>query len=161
MRKYTKEWLEELCKDSVSYAEVLKKAGRKIAGGNQTHLKKKIEEYGIDISHFKGQGWSKGLTKQELPYLDGHEKYTLDELFKDNSDIPRKTIREYIIRHNVLEYRCQFCGNTGEWLGKTMPLELDHINGKNNDHRIENLRWLCPNCHAITDTYSGRNNKEN
>ena len=161
MRKYTKEWLEELCKDSVSYAEVLKKAGRKIAGGNQTHLKKKIEEYGIDISHFKGQGWSKGLTKQELPYLDGHEKYTLDELFKDNSDIPRKTIREYIIRHKVLEYRCKFCGNTGEWLGKTMPLELDHINGKNNDHRIENLRWLCPNCHAITDTYSGRNNKEN
>ena len=55
----------------------------------------------------------------------------------------------------------QFCGNTGEWLGKVMPLELDHINGKNNDHRIENLRWLCPNCHAITDTYSGRNNKEN
>jgi len=161
MRKNTKEWLEELCKDSVSYAEVLKKAGRKIAGGNQTHLKKKIEEYGIDISHFKGQGWSKGLTKQELPYLDGREKYALDELFKDNSDIPRKTIREYIIRHNVLEYRCKFCGNTGEWLGKIMPLELDHINGKNNDHRIENLRWLCPNCHAITDTYSGRNNKEN
>lgn len=161
MRKYTKEWLEELCKDSVSYAEVLKKAGRKIAGGNQTHLKKKIEEYGIDVSHFKGQGWSKGLTKQDLPYLDGREKYTLDELFKDNSDISRKVVRQYIIRHNILEYRCNFCGNTGEWLGKTMPLELDHINGKNNDHRIENLRWLCPNCHAITDTYSGRNNKEN
>ena len=41
---------------------------------------------------------------------------------------------------------------------KKMALELDHINGINNDNRLENLRWLCPNCHAITDTYAGKNN---
>lgn len=56
-----------------------------------------------------------------------------------------------------LEYKCAFCGNTGEWLGQKLTLQLDHINGKNNDYRIENLRFLCPNCHSITPTYAGKN----
>ena len=60
LKAYTKEWLEELCAESISYAEVLKKAGRKQGGGSQATLKRKIEEFGIDISHFKGMGWSKG-----------------------------------------------------------------------------------------------------
>lgn len=50
-----------------------------------------------------------------------------------------------------------FCGNIGEWQGQKLVLQLDHINGKNNDHRIENLRFLCPNCHSITETYAGKN----
>lgn len=57
MRKYDKEWLQELCSSSYSYAEVLLKAGRKRGGGSQEILKRKIEEYGIDISHFTGQRW--------------------------------------------------------------------------------------------------------
>ena len=52
------------------------------------------------------------------------------------------------------------CNNTGEWQGYTIALELDHINGINNDHRLENLRWLCPNCHATTKTFAGRNHKD-
>lgn len=55
LQKYTKEWLEELCANSYSLAEVLKKAGRKPGGGNQETLKKKIAEFEIDISHFTGQ----------------------------------------------------------------------------------------------------------
>ena len=55
LQKYTKEWLEGLCADSYSLAEVLRKAGRKQAGGNQETLKKKIAEFNIDISHFTGQ----------------------------------------------------------------------------------------------------------
>lgn len=161
MQKYTKDWLEALCEDSYSYAEVLKKAGRKQSGGNQSHLKKKIEEYEIDISHFKGQGWSRGLTKETTPSLKRKDKYSFEEVFQENSDLPRKTVRQYIIKNNLLEYKCSFCGNIGEWMGKMIALELDHINGINNDHRLENLRWLCPNCHATTETYSGKNNKEN
>jgi hypothetical protein len=57
LRPYTKEWLEELCSDSYSFAEVLRKAGRKQAGGNQATLKKKIAEFNIDISHFTGMRW--------------------------------------------------------------------------------------------------------
>ena len=65
LQKYTKEWLEELCKDSYSLAEVLKKAGRKPGGGSQATLKKKIEEFNIDTSHFTGQLWNKGKTKED------------------------------------------------------------------------------------------------
>lgn len=134
--------------------------GRSPNGGGATaNLKKKIEEFGIDISHFKGHGWSKGLTKENCSSLKREEQYSFEELFQSNSNIPRKTIRRYIIRYNILEYCCKFCGNKGEWLGKIMSLELDHINGVNNDNRLENLRWLCPNCHAITETYSGKNNR--
>lgn len=153
LKKYTKEWLEELCKDSRSYAEVLAKAGRKPGGGNQSHLKQVIQKYQIDISHFTGQSWNKGQ------HYQGQKKYSIEEAFTANSTIQRNVIRRYIIKYNLIPYQCAWCGNTGTWLGKTMALELDHINGINNDHRLENLRWLCPNCHAITDTYAGKNNR--
>ena len=66
MRQYDKEWLSELCKNSYSYAEVLKKAGRKQGGGAQSTLRKKIEEYNIDISHFTGQNWQKSPNQQNV-----------------------------------------------------------------------------------------------
>ena len=153
LQKYSKEWLEELCKNSRSYAEVLAKAGRKPGGGNQSYLKHKIEEYQIDVSHFSGQGWNKGQ------HHNGIRKYKIEEIFVVNSSVRRNIIRDYVITFNLLPYSCKECGNKGEWRGQKMALELDHINGINNDHRIENLRWLCPNCHAITPTYAGKNNR--
>lgn len=154
LQKYTKEWLEELCQNSTTYAQVLKKAGRKQSGGNQSYLKSLIEKYNIDISHFKGQGWAKGT------HNTGHDKYNIEEIFIENSNIPRREARRYILKFDLIPYQCAWCGNKGEWRGQPMALELDHINGINNDHRLNNLRFLCPNCHAITPTYAGKNNKE-
>lgn len=163
LQKYTKEWLEELCADSYSLAEVLRKAGRKQAGGNQETLKKKIAEFEIDISHFTGQLWNKGKTKETDERLARNslnkEKYQLEEVFCLNSSVTQRVLRGYVERHNMLEYKCQFCGCDGYWLNTEIALEIDHINGDNKDNRIENLRYLCPNCHATTDTYRGRNIK--
>ena len=69
----------------------------------------------------------------------------------------RQQVKEKFIKSGV-EYKCQICG-IFEWLGKKLTLHLDHISGDNSDHRFENLRLLCPNCHSCTATYCGRNNK--
>ena len=156
LQKYTKEWLEELCKNSYSYAEVLQKAGRKQGGGAQETLKKKIEEFNIDISHFTGQRWQKSPNQQPQDYSD-REKYTIEEIFIENSPVTQKVMRGYVERHNLLEYKCQKCGCNGNWQDGIIALEIDHIDGDNTNNTLENLRYLCPNCHALTDTYRGKN----
>lgn len=54
-------------------------------------------------------------------------------------------------------YECSICKNSGIHMDIPLSLQIDHINGINNDNRKENLRWLCPNCHTQTKTYSGNN----
>lgn len=70
----------------------------------------------------------------------------------------RGSVRRRIIKENLLPYKCSSCG-LKEWRGESLSLVLDHINGMANDHRIENLRWMCPNCDSQLPTFAGRNAK--
>lgn len=65
-------------------------------------------------------------------------------------------LRRRLIDEGLLSRRCARCGRE-RWEGGPIPLELDHVNGDRSDNRLENLRLLCPNCHALTATYRGRN----
>ena len=155
--EYTKENLEKLCNESFSYRQVLLKAGRNPNGGGAySNLKKKIQEYDIDVSHFLGKAANSGDNHKGGKRL----KYTLEEILVEHSTITQKTLRKYIEKFQVIPYYCVNCGCNGNWQGGVIALELDHINGVNDDNRIENLRYLCPNCHALTDTYCGRNKKK-
>ena len=69
----------------------------------------------------------------------------------------RKQLKKRLLVLNILEEKCDECGLGTEWNGKEIVLELDHINGVNNDHRLENIRILCPNCHSQTTHFKGRN----
>ena len=157
MQQYTKNWLEELCKNSYSYAEVLRKAGRKQGGGTQATLRKKIKEFGIDTSHFTGQRWQN--SPNQIDNHENREKYSLEEVFIKNSPVIQKVLRRYVERHNLIPYKCQNCGCDGHWQNGVIALEIDHIDGDNTNNEISNLRYLCPNCHALTDTYRGKNIK--
>ena len=79
------------------------------------------------------------------------------DAFVENSNLARHVIKKRIIRDNLLEYKCTCCGIGAIWNDKKLCLQLDHLNGVNNDNRLDNLRFLCPNCHSQTDTYAAKN----
>lgn len=80
-----------------------------------------------------------------------------DVVFVENSEYPRHRIKDRILKQKLIEYKCEECPLTDEWNGKKLVLQLDHRNGIHNDNRLENLRFLCPNCHSQTPTFTARN----
>lgn len=148
--KRTKEEYEEAIKTSVSIAEALRKLGISDRGGNYRIIRNAVEKYGIDISHFSGQGWNKGLKYNPNPAVP------LKEILKEHSVYQSFKLKKRLIDANIKEYKCERCLRS-EWEKEPIPLELHHINGDNTDNRLENLMLLCPNCHALTDNYRGRN----
>ncbi len=111
--------------------------------------------------HKKRLSVLKSLGKEYVPPIPKIKKdYSNEAVFVENSSFPRHRLKRRVIEQQMLEHSCQECGLGHEWNGKPIVLQLDHINGVNNDHRIENLRFLCPNCHTQQDTYAAKNIKK-
>ena len=100
---------------------------------------------------------NKGMKTGRNPFWD--ENYSLEQVLVANSSYPRHCLKRRIISNNLIPYVCQCCGIGPEWLNKPMPLILDHINGINNDNRLDNLRFVCSNCDSQLSTYKSRNRK--
>ena len=151
-RKWTDEQFIEAVKSSLSYAQVIEKLGLKVAGSNYDTVKRKIAELHLDISHMYGKAWNQGSRFRPLI-----KKRPLSEILVEHSTfVNTNNLRKRLLNEGVKKYKCECCGRT-EWLGKPIKLELHHINGIKDDLRITNLQILCPNCHAYTDNYRGRN----
>ena len=152
MLKEREEFYIDLIKSSNSLIEVCRKANIVPTTGNYDTLKKVIKENDVDISHFKRLG---GVSNS------GIKKDTSEYLIK-GSKITSFKLKNKLLKEGYKEHKCENpeCGLT-EWHGKSIPLELHHINGDNTDNRLENLQLLCPNCHSLTDTYGGKNQKIN
>jgi hypothetical protein len=147
---YTEEELRDAVRCAYSIAEVCRKLQIKAAGGNYTTLKQKFKIWNIDTSHFRGQGWNVGLTFKPNP------KKPLSEILVKGSNYQPYKLKRRLLSESVLSPFCNCCGRT-KWIDQQIPLELHHINGQRSDNRLENLELLCPNCHALTENYRGKN----
>lgn len=138
--KYTKEELAEYVKQANSFRHLTLLLGYHSDGGNSYKtVKDRVEKAGLDTSHFGTQG-----KIQRTP----------EDIFVKNSTANQTVLRRWYIKGNYSEYKCAICGLPAEWNGKPLVLTLDHINGKHRDDRLENLRWVCPNCDRQLPTYS-------
>ena len=149
INQFTEEEVREIIQASSSYAECCRKLGYSDKGRHGPDaIKKYCALHNIDTNHFSSTSNAHKAST----------KYTLDEILVEESTYTNITrLKSRLLSEHRLEYKCAICGNLGMWLNQSLTLELDHINGKHLDHRISNLRFLCPNCHSQTTTYSGRN----
>mgnify|MGYP003615980196 FL=1 len=152
--KLSDEQFVELLKKSSTISEVLFKLGYTVKGNSwgYSQVKRRMDDLNLDYSIFKG--------KSAVIKTGGLNNVRKEDILKENCKHQRTVLRRYVIKNNLIPYKCAICGCT-EWQGKTLSLELDHINGINNDNRLENLRFLCPNCHSQTSTYGSRNQQLN
>lgn len=149
---YSDQELRSAVATSRSIREALLKLGLKGQGGNYRILRRNVQRLGLSMSHFTGTGWRKGST---IPMTPARQ---LSDVLVERSYASTYSVRTRLLRDGIKAYRCEVCGLT-DWRGASIPLELDHVNGVNDDHRLENLRLICPNCHSQTATYRGRNRR--
>lgn len=148
-----KEHLEKIVKESFYKKEVLIKLGFTTMAGNYKTFDKYIKLYNIDTSHFL-------TAKDSIKGNQFHKKYELKDIFIENfqGGVNNSGLKNHLYKGGLKQPCCELCGQKEDWFGKKLSFILDHINGVNNDNRIENLQIICPNCDSTLDTYMGRNN---
>lgn len=112
-------------------------------------LSRYLEKMGIK---YAGNQSGKGQTKNK-------PKMSLVEYLEKSEDIQSNKVRKKILEEGIKPHKCECCGLT-EWLGNLIPLELHHKDGDRNHNELSNYELLCPNCHALTDSYRGKNSKK-
>jgi hypothetical protein len=149
MRRVKEEYVEA-ARTATSIAGMCRNLGLKPCGGNYRIMHNAIKKHNIDISHFTGQRWNRNL--EFRPF----EEKPLHEILVKGSTYQSYKLKRKLLKEGVKQHKCELCGLT-VWNNEKIPLELHHINGDNTDNSLENIQILCPNCHALTDSYRGKN----
>ena len=144
-----------LVKNSTNIKIVLNYFDMNNKGGNFRTVKARIHEMGLDTSHFLSNVDASNLSRR-VSLQEFQEEWLIV-----NCDRSRGFVKKYLRQFNLIEYKCSDCQNDGNWNNKELVLQLEHINGISNDNRLENLCFLCPNCHSQTSSYAGKGNKIN
>ena len=156
MRKtISNEELAEIVNQSVSWSQVIKKCGAPIAGGSYQYFQARIKNLGLDTTHFLGQRahtgfrhtglskrlhWSEVLTKKKTSGRERSKRF-------------RRVFTDYCKETNT-PIQCVKCGNNGDWMGNTLKLQINHIDGNHSNNVPKNLEWLCPNCHDVVTNFN-------
>jgi len=150
--KISKESIIQTINESNSIGEVISKLGLNvIAGGGYRTFKQRVVEENIDITTLTERSKKRKINN----LLELEDIFVRNSLYRGVN----QRLKKMLIQRFGFEDKCKLCGIDSKWNGKELSLQLDHINGVNNDNRIENLRILCPNCHSQTETYCGKAKK--
>lgn len=148
---YTEDEAREAIAASLSWAESLRRLGLCPTGGGWKVLKKYVGVWQISTEHFDAKAARRrNLRCPQRPLI---------EMLVRNSTYPRKDVKRRLLNEGLKKPVCELCGQGELWRGRPMALILDHVNGVRDDHRLENLRFVCPNCAATLDTHCGRKNR--
>jgi predicted RNA-binding Zn-ribbon protein involved in translation (DUF1610 family) len=150
----TEERLRDIVKHSTSYADVMRGLGLDVNDTNHRRVRRAASRLGLDTSHFRRRSWARPEGHARAPVA----LRVLVILPADAGRTNRTQLHRALTEIGV-PYACETCGNGGEWLGQPITLQIDHVNGDWRDNRRENLRYLCPNCHALTETWCRQKRK--
>ncbi|WP_157592586.1 HNH endonuclease signature motif containing protein [Solirubrobacter soli] len=147
MQRYARDELEAAVAVSATMTEVLRHFGLRPAGGNHRVLRHWLTEWEISTEHFTG-----------TPPPRGREPIPLEDVLVESSQYSRRSLKQRLYDTGLKDRVCELCGQNELWNGRHMSLVLDHINGRADDNRLENLRIVCPNCNATLETHCGKAN---
>ena len=154
LTKYSDEYIKDVLEKSISFSDVLRHFGyESITTGSFSTVKNELKKRDIIIPVYN-------YFNEYNNFNGGKREKNIEKLFVENSTTSRHHLKKLIIRNDLIKYECE-CGNKGEWRNKKLVLQLDHKNGDTYDNRLENLCFLCPNCHSQTETFSGKNSQRN
>ena len=141
----------KLLPEATCYADILRGMGRSLSNTHYDRVKRIIRELNLDTSHFAKPG-----------YNSFNKPIKSENALVLNSTTKNGTVKKILVQEFGMGKSCDMplCSITDNWLGQKIVLQLDHINGNNTDNQIENLRFLCPNCHSQTDTYCNKSRKK-
>lgn len=129
-----------------SYKDVCDKLNKTKGGATYKILKRIIKQYNIDITHFNPFNRDSDRVKYGIGY-------PIEYWLKKGTNISSDKLKKKLYKEGLKEKICEKCGQDEYWNGEYMALILDHINGINNDNRLENLRIVCPNCNSTLETH--------
>lgn len=145
LNSYSNEEFAKIVSESNNYKDCLYQLGYNSYSGNTINqVKERINNLQLNIDHFN--------TRKPV-------ERTVENIFIENSTADQKTLRKWYKKGEYTAYKCSICGQEPFWNGKDLIMILDHINGDHFDDRLENLRWVCPNCNYQLDTTNGKNKK--
>lgn len=148
------ERLREAVARSSDYASVLRALELPVDEANRRRVQRRVARLRLDTAHFVRRGPRPAAAPRRRT-ASAVLRVRPEGLPRVNHERLRRALEE-----TGAAYACAGCGNTGEWRGSRLTLHIDHINGDWRDNRRRNLRYLCPNCHATTETWCGRNRRK-